>query len=181
MRVAVMLADGFEEIEAVVPVDILRRGGVDVKLISLNDDKAVTGSRGVSFWADEKLSDCGADDFDLVILPGGMPGASNLFESRELDKILRDMKLGGKFIAAICAAPAVVLSAKGLLGANKFTCYPGFENGVMDGEFVDENVVISNNFITSKGVGTVFEFAFALLELVKGVGVVEDVRQKALL
>ncbi|UGQ17403.1 DJ-1 family glyoxalase III [Borrelia sp. RT1S] len=181
MRVAVVLADGFEEIEAIVPVDILRRGDVNVKLISLNDDRVVTGSRGVVFCADEKVSDCSADDFDLIVLPGGMPGASNLFESRDLDKILRDMKLGGRFIAAICASPAVVLSAKGLLGTSKFTCYPGFENGITDGEFVDENVVLSNNFITSKGVGTAFQFAFALLELVKGVRVVEDVRQKALL
>ncbi|UGQ16284.1 DJ-1 family glyoxalase III [Borrelia sp. RT5S] len=181
MRVAVVLADGFEEIEAIVPVDILRRGDVNVKLISLSDDRVVPGSRGVVFCADEKVSDCSADDFDLIVLPGGMPGASNLFKSRDLDKILRDMKLGGKFIAAICASPAVVLSAKGLLGTSKFTCYPGFENGITDGEFVDENVVLSNNFITSKGVGTAFQFAFALLELVKGVRVAEDVRQKALL
>ncbi|AYE36475.1 4-methyl-5(B-hydroxyethyl)-thiazole monophosphate biosynthesis protein [Borrelia turcica IST7] len=181
MRVAVVLANGFEEIEAVVPIDILRRGGVGVKLISLNDDRVVVGSRGVTFWTDEKISDCSADDFDLIILPGGMPGSSNLFESKDLDKILIDMNLKGKFIAAICASPAVVLSAKGLLGVNRFTCYPGFEKHVTDGKFVDENVVISNNFITSKGVGTAFEFAFALLKLIKGDRVVEDVRQKALL
>ncbi|UER67775.1 DJ-1/PfpI family protein [Borrelia sp. BU AG58] len=180
MRVAVVLADGFEEIEAIVPVDILRRGGVDVRLISINGDRVVSGSRGVAFLADEKITACSAADFDLIILPGGMPGASNLFESRDLDKILRDMNLGGKFIAAICASPAVVLSAKGLLGANRFTCYPGFEDGTTDGRFVDENVVISDNFITSRGVGTAFEFAFALLGLVKGSKVVEDVRQKAL-
>ncbi|AHH08592.1 DJ-1/PfpI family protein [Borrelia anserina] len=181
MRVAVVLANGFEEIEAIIPVNILRRGGVDLKLISLNDDRVVAGARGVTFWADEKISDCSADDFDLIILPGGIPGATNLFESKYLDNILKNMNLQGKFIAAICASPAVVLSAKGLLGSNKFTCYPGFEKGVIDGEFVDEDVVISNNFITSKGVGTAFEFAFALLKIIRGEKVLEDVKKKVLL
>ncbi|AHH03615.1 4-methyl-5(B-hydroxyethyl)-thiazole monophosphate biosynthesis enzyme [Borrelia nietonii YOR] len=181
MRVAIVLANGFEEIEAVVPMDILRRGGVDLKVIGLNDDRVVLSSRGFTFWVDEKISDCSADHFDLIILPGGMPGATNLFESQSLDKILRNMNLQGKLIAAICASPAVVLSAKGLLGTNKFTCYPGFEDGITDGEFVDEDVVVSNNFITSKGVGTAFKFAFTLLKIIKGERVLEDVKRKALL
>ncbi|AWG42978.1 4-methyl-5(B-hydroxyethyl)-thiazole monophosphate biosynthesis protein [Candidatus Borreliella tachyglossi] len=181
MRVAVILANGFEEIEAVVPIDILRRGGVSLRVISLNDDRVVAGARGVTFWADEKISDCSAGDFDLIILPGGMPGATNLFASKDLDQILRDMVLKGKLVAAICASPAVVLSAKGLLGVNRFTCYPGFENSITDGEYVDESVVISNNFITAKGIGTVFEFAFALLRIVKGERVLEDVKRQVLL
>ncbi|WP_040236564.1 DJ-1 family glyoxalase III [Borrelia crocidurae] len=181
MRVAIILADGFEEIEAVVPMDILRRGNVDLKVISLNDSKLVSSSRGFIFGADEKISNCTADHFDLIILPGGMPGATNLFESKDLDSILKNMNLQGKLIAAICASPVVVLGAKGLLGESKFTCYPGFESDITDGEFVNEDVVISNNFITSKGVGTSFEFAFALLKIVKGEGVLEDVKSKALL
>ncbi|AAX17123.1 DJ-1 family glyoxalase III [Borrelia hermsii] len=181
MRAAIVLANGFEEIEAVVPMDILRRGGVDLKVIGLNDDRVVLSSRGFTFWTDKKISDCSADHFDLIILPGGMPGATNLFESQNLDKILRNMNLQGKLIAAICASPAVVLSAKGLLGTNKFTCYPGFENGITDGEFVDDDVVVSNNFITSKGVGTAFKFAFTLLKIIKGESVLEDVKRKALL
>ncbi|BCR22032.1 DJ-1 family glyoxalase III [Borrelia sp. HM] len=181
MRVAVVLANGFEEIEAIIPINILRRGGVNVKVISLSNDKIVVGARGVTFLADDKISDCSSDSFDLIILPGGMPGATNLFESKDLDKILIDMNLQGKFIAAICASPAIVLAAKGLLGINKFTCYPGFENGITDGEFVDEDVVISNNFITSKGVGTAFKFAFALLKIVKGERVLEDVKRQVLI
>ncbi|UPA12276.1 DJ-1 family glyoxalase III [Borrelia venezuelensis] len=181
MRVAIVLANGFEEIEAIIPMDILKRGGVDPKVISLSDDKVVSSSRGFTFYADEKISDYSEDHFDLIILPGGMPGAVNLFESKDLDKILRNMNLQGKLIAAICASPAIVLSAKGLLGANKFTCYPGFENDITDGEFVDEDVVISNNFITSKGVGTAFEFAFTLLKIVKGERVLEDIKKQVLL
>ncbi|ASQ29369.1 4-methyl-5(B-hydroxyethyl)-thiazole monophosphate biosynthesis protein [Borrelia miyamotoi] len=181
MRVAIVLASGFEETEAIIPMNILRRGGVNIKVISLNDDKVVVGSRGFSFLVDENISGCSADDVDLIILPGGMPGAINLFESKDLDRILRSMNLQGKFIAAICASPAIVLAAKGLLGINKFTCYPGFENGITDGEFVDENVVISNNFITSKGVGTAFDFAFALLEILKGEKVLEAVKNQVLL
>ncbi|AHH10803.1 DJ-1/PfpI family protein [Borrelia coriaceae] len=181
MRVAIVLANGFEEIEAIIPMDILRRGGVDLQVVSLNDDKIVASSKGVTVLADNKISDCSAEHLDLIILPGGMPGATNLFESKDLDIILRDMNLQGKLIAAICASPAVVLSAKRLLGVNKFTCYPGFENDIIDGEFVDEDVVISNNFITSKGVGTAFEFAFTLLNIVKGERVLEDVKRQVLL
>ncbi|AGT27564.1 DJ-1 family glyoxalase III [Borrelia miyamotoi] len=181
MRVAIVLANGFEETEAIIPMNILRRGGVNIKVIGLNDDKVVVGSRGFSFLVDENISRCSADGVDLIILPGGMPGAINLFESKDLDRILRSMNLQGKFIAAICASPAIVLAAKGLLGINKFTCYPGFENGITDGEFIDENVVISNNFITSKGVGTAFDFAFALLKILKGEKVLEDVKNQVLL
>ena len=180
MRVAVVLANGFEEIEAIIPINILRRGGVNVKVISLSDDKVVVGSKGFTFLVDGKISDYSSDNFDLIILPGGIFGATNLFESKDLDRILIDMNLQGKLIAAICASPAIVLAAKGLLGINKFTCYPGFENGITDGEFVDEDVVISNNFITSKGVGTAFKFAFALLEIVKGKRVLEDVKKQVL-
>ncbi|QFI14722.1 DJ-1 family glyoxalase III [Borrelia sp. CA_690] len=181
MVVGIILANGFEDIEAIVPIDILRRGNVNIKVISANDNNVVTSSKGVSFLADDVISNCKQNCFDLIILPGGIPGVTNLFNSKELDLILKDMNSKGKFIAAICASPAIVLAAKGLLGANKFTCYPGLEKNVLDGEFVDENVVRSNNFITSKGVGTAFEFAFTLLEMVKGKQVMEDVKKATLL
>ncbi|WKC78156.1 DJ-1 family glyoxalase III [Borreliella turdi] len=181
MVVGIILANGFEDIEAIIPIDILRRGNVNLKVISVNDNNVVTSSKGVSFLADDIISNCKESCFDLIILPGGMPGAANLFNSKELDLILKDMNVKGKFIAAICASPAVVLAAKGLLGFNKFTCYPGLEKNVLDGEFVNKNVVRSNNFITSKGVGTAFEFAFTLLEIVKGRQVLENVKKATLL
>ncbi|WPM05716.1 DJ-1 family glyoxalase III [Borreliella sinica] len=181
MVVGIILANGFEDIEAIIPIDILRRGNVNIKIISINDNNAVISSKGVSFLADDVILSCKGSFFDLIILPGGMPGATNLFNSKELDFILKDMNARGKFIAAICASPVVVLAAKGLLGSNKFTCYPGLEKNVLDGEFVDKNVVVSNNFITSKGVGTSFEFAFTLLEMVKGRQVMENVKKATLL
>ncbi|WP_419250276.1 DJ-1 family glyoxalase III [Borreliella afzelii] len=181
MVVGIILANGFEDIEAIVPIDILRRGNVNIQVISINDNNVVTSSKGVSFLTDDIISNCNENRFDLIILPGGMPGATNLFNSKELDLILKDMNAKGKFIAAICASPVVVFAAKGLLGFNKFTCYPGMEENVVDGEFVDKNVVRSNNFITSKGVGTSFEFAFTLLEIVKGKQIMENVKKATLL
>ncbi|AEL18788.1 DJ-1 family glyoxalase III [Borreliella bissettiae] len=181
MVVGIILANGFEDIEAIVPIDILRRGNVNIQVISSNDDNVVISSKGVSFLADDVISNCKENCFDLIILPGGMLGATNLFNSKELDLILKDMNARGKYIAAICASPVVVLAAKGLLGLNKFTCYPGLEKNVLDGKFVDKNIVISNHFITSKGVGTSFEFAFTLLEIVKGKQVMESVKKATLL
>ncbi|MCD2332368.1 DJ-1 family glyoxalase III [Borreliella americana] len=181
MVVGIILANGFEDIEAIVPIDILRRGNVNIQIISSNDNNVVISSKGVSFLTDDVISNCKENCFDLIILPGGMSGATNLFNSKELDLILKDMNAKGKYIAAICASPVVVLAAKGLLGFNKFTCYPDLEKNVLDGEFVDKNVVISNNFITSKGVGTSFEFAFTLLEIVKGKQIMENVKKATLL
>ncbi|AJA90413.1 4-methyl-5(B-hydroxyethyl)-thiazole monophosphate biosynthesis protein [Borreliella chilensis] len=180
MVVGIILANGFEDIEAIIPIDILRRGNVNIQVVSVNDDNVVISSKGVSFLTDDVISNCKVDSFDLIILPGGMPGATNLFNSKKLDFILKDMNARGKFIAAICASPVVVLAAKGLLKVNKFTCYPGLEKNAFDGEFVDKNVVISNNFITSKGVGTSFEFAFTLLEMVKGRQIMESVKKATL-
>ena len=127
-KVAVLLAEGFEEVEAVTPIDYLRRAGLDLVTVSTGKTKLVTGSHGIPLNADVLFSDPGDRDaafWDAVILPGGMPGASNLAASAAVGKFLKDLAAAGKIVAAICASPAVVLAPLGLLAGRRFTCFPG--------------------------------------------------------
>lgn len=182
-RACVLLAEGFEEIEALTPVDYLRRGGVEVALLGLGGLK-VRGARGIEVAADATLEDAVAasSSFDAVIVPGGMPGARNLAESRAVrDLILRHSR-EGKIIAAICAAPAVVLhEACGLLAGKRFTCYPGMERRVSGAHHSAERVVVDGNFITSRAAGTAGEFAVALLGALAGNSQAETVAESVLL
>ena len=161
--VYVFLADGFEEIEALAPVDILRRAAVDVKTVSINDTLNVTGSHGITVRADILLKDvCG--DAQMLVLPGGMPGTLNLQKCALLCDMLKKSE---GFVAAICAAPSV-LGGLGILKGKKATCYPGFEDKLEGAECVNEPVVVSGKTITSRGAGTAHLFGFTLLSLLKG-------------
>ena len=163
----VFLAEGFEEIEAVTPVDILRRGGVDVKTCSITPgERTVTGAHGVPFVADLAPEDL-PQSLDCVILPGGMPGTLNLKESDLVRERLIRTKATGGVVAAICAAPTV-LSAHGLLRGEAATCYPGMEGELDCARFSREDVVISGRVITSRGAGTAAAFGFALLAMFRG-------------
>ncbi len=167
-RVAVFLAEGFEEIEAVVPIDILRRGGVEVVVAGVGTD-VVTGSHGITIDADALVEEIDINDFDGLILPGGLPGANNLAESEGVNKLLNSARDEGKLIAAICASPALVLSPLGILKNKKVTGYPGTEFQHFDTvSYIDEKVVSDGNFITSKGPGTAFDFALKILEYFQG-------------
>ena len=182
-RACVLLAEGFEEIEALTPVDYLRRGGVEVAILGLGGLK-VRGARGIEVSADAMLEDAVAasSSFDAVIIPGGMPGARNLAESRAArDLILRHAR-EGKIIAAICAAPAVVLhEACGLLAGKRFTCYPGMERRVEGAHHSGERVVVDGSFITSRAAGTAGEFAIAILGALAGNNQAETVAESVLL
>jgi 4-methyl-5(b-hydroxyethyl)-thiazole monophosphate biosynthesis len=161
-KVLVTLADGFEEIEAVSIIDVLRRSGLEVTVAGVGK-RDVTGSHGITIQTDTKLEDVKFSP-DAVVLPGGMPGADNLKKSSALKKLLEDMNKSNKVIGAICAAPAVTLAAHGILRGRKATCYPGFENKFgSDTTFISDRVVRDKNIITSRGPGTAIEFALEIV------------------
>jgi len=164
-KVLVPIADGSEEIEAVTIIDTLRRAGAEVTVASVGG-RSITASRGVRIEADCLIADCVKKTWDLVVLPGGMPGAERLRDSADLAAILKEQVLSGKAYAAICAAPAVVLDHHGLLKGKKATCYPSFK--FKDGAVLEDRVVVDGNCVTSRGPGTALEFSLRLVELLAG-------------
>jgi 4-methyl-5(b-hydroxyethyl)-thiazole monophosphate biosynthesis len=170
-KALVLLAEGFEEVEAITPVDYLRRAGVEVTVAAITESPTVKGAwTGLKVLADTTLFETKTGEWDAVILPGGMPGASNLAASKEVCSLLKDMAAAKKLICAICASPAVVLAPLGLLNGKDFTCYPGMEKKLspelMSG-FTGDNatrVVVDGNIITSRGAGTAGDFAIAIIE-----------------
>ncbi|MBI2095787.1 MAG: DJ-1/PfpI family protein [Candidatus Omnitrophica bacterium] len=160
--VLVLLADGFEEIEAVTPVDILRRAGVEVVVAGVGGLE-LKGAHGMTIRADVAVENV-KDLPDAVVLPGGMPGASNLKESPAVISLLKRMKEKDKIIAAICASPGLALAASGVLDGKKATCYPGFEKGFgPKTAFVRDRVVTDGKIVTSRGPGTALEFSLELV------------------
>ena len=167
-KALIFLAEGFEEVEAVTPIDYLRRAGVDVTIAALGGEM-VTGSHGIPVKADTTLGDVAKQgeaapaSWDAVVLPGGLPGANNLAASEALGSFVRAMAAAGKWVCAICASPAVVLAPLGLLEGRKFTCYPGMEKTVSGAHWSGDRVVIDGNVITSRGAGTAGDFAAAII------------------
>ena len=166
-KALVVLADGFEEMEAVTPVDILRRSEVDVIIAGLGK-LSVRGAHNIVMEADVLFGDY--EGFpDAVILPGGMPGAENLANSEKLRDMFLKMNSEKRLIAAICAAPALLLAPTGVLKGREATCYPGMEKSFSsDVKFTNEEVVRSGNIITSRGPGTAFVFALKIVEALAG-------------
>ena len=165
--VLVILAEGFEEIEAVTPIDVLRRAGAEVTVAGLSDGP-VRGSRGVLVVPDKSLNAVLSDEFDLVVLPGGMPGATNLRADDRVGAILaRTLEADGT-VGAICAAPAVVLDSLGLLRGRRATCHPALADEMKEGALTNERVTVDGRIVTSKGPGTAMEFALALVAALYG-------------
>jgi protein deglycase len=165
-RVLVPLAEGFEELEAVTIIDILRRAGIEVVVASLASSP-VTGSHGIRLAADTPLGALVEQDFDMVALPGGMPGAEHLKKDPRVAEILKRLHAKGRPIAAICAAPMVLASA-GLLAGRRATSYPGFLADAENSTIVGDAVVVDRGVITSRGPGTALDFALALVEELAG-------------
>jgi len=178
-RAIVILAEGFEEIEAVTPIDIMRRAGIEVTVAGLAGYE-VKASRSVKIICDKKLSEAG-DDFDACVFPGGLPGAENLAASKEVSALIEKMNHAQKIIAAICASPAVVLAPSGILDGKVATCYPGTEDNLKDkADYRQDNVVIDGNIITSRGPATALLFSLAIVEQLVGKEVAEKVSKATL-
>ena len=168
---ALLLAPGFEEVEATIPADYLRRAGVEVRLVGVGG-RLVEGSHGIRLQADTTIEEL-AEEPEGVILPGGMPGAANLAASPAVLELVRRLHSKGRLVAAICAAPAVVLEPAGVLAGKRATCFPGFEERFATARFSAGRVVVDGNVVTSRGPGTAAEFALKLIEQIAG-------REKAL-
>jgi 4-methyl-5(b-hydroxyethyl)-thiazole monophosphate biosynthesis len=177
-KVLVPLADGFEEIEAVTIVDLLRRAGVEVRTASLAG-REVTGSHGITVMADSGLDEVEAGDYDMIVLPGGMPGTTHLKSDSRVARLLRQFAESGRYTAAICAAPSVLAHA-GLLEGRKATSFPGFLTpGSAPGIRLSEDaVVVDGKVATSRGPGTALPFGLALIELLEGPEVRRDVQDR---
>lgn len=170
----VAISDGTEEIEAVSVIDVLRRADVEVVVAGVGPGGrpaaalAFTASRGVRLLADAALEDVAGRTFDAIVLPGGLPGATHLAASGTLAAMLARQDRDGRLVAAICAAPVVVLQAQGLLRGRAATCFPGLRDRLEPGAHRDGDVVADGNLLTSRGPGTALAFALAIVERLRG-------------
>ena len=163
-KVAVILANGFEEIEALTVVDVLRRANITCHMVGFEDK--VTGSHAIQVKADH-VFDGDLSDYDMIVLPGGMPGSAHLRDNEQLITELQKFEKIGKKVAAICAAP-IALNQAGLLEGRNFTCYDGVQEQIADGHYSKETVVVDGNVITSRGPATALAFAYHLVETLGG-------------
>lgn len=159
----VFLANGFEEIEALTPVDVLLRAGFEVKTVAVGESKTVTGAHGISVIANMNENEYNDTNPEAVILPGGMPGTTNLEKSETVINAINQAMIHGALVGAICAAPSI-LGIMGYLKHRNATCFPGFEQYLDGATVLDERVVVDGNIITSKGMGCASDFALALVE-----------------
>ena len=167
-KVLVPVADGSEEIETVTIVDTLVRGGADVTVASVSNSLSVVCSRGIKLTGDCYIRDCADKSWDLIVCPGGMPGAQHLSDCPILTHLLKEQLRHNRHIGAICAAPAVVLARHHLLAGKSATCYPVEKFTSKLDNFVEDKVVVDGNIITSQGPGTSLEFALSLVEILFG-------------
>ncbi|MDR1344058.1 MAG: DJ-1/PfpI family protein [Tannerellaceae bacterium] len=181
MKKAVLfLATGFEEIEATGTIDVLRRGEIDVTIVSVTGELAVTSAHGIVLLADALFDEVSYASVDALVLPGGTPGSYNLNDFEPLKKLLTEHYAKGKTVAAICAAP-LVLGGLGFVDGRKATCYPSFEPYLAGALITDEAVAVDGNVITGRGPGLVFDFALAIVARLQGGEVKECVSAQLLL
>jgi 4-methyl-5(b-hydroxyethyl)-thiazole monophosphate biosynthesis len=181
-RVVVFLADGFEEIEALTVVDVLRRGNIEVESVSISDKIDVMGAHNIEVKADRLFDRAKEESADMVVLPGGYNGMLNLKAHSGVNEVCAYLAENDGYVTAICAAPSV-LGVKGLLKGKRAVCYPGFEEQLEGAQIggADEKVVIDGKFVTSKGPGTAADFALTLLSLLAGKDTSDKVKAGMLL
>lgn len=175
-RAVIFFAPGLEECEGLVTVDLLRRAGVDVTIAAVSDSPEVVGAHGIAIRCDALAGALKTDDFDAVILPGGMPGTENLLQSPLVCAAVKDFAAAGKLVAAICAAPTVP-GRLGLLADRRATCYPGCEDKLFAAEHVEADVVTDGNVITGRALGAAIPFALAIIAALDGKENAERVKQ----
>jgi len=157
----IILADGFEEIEAIAPIDLLRRAGIEVKVAGLGK-KQIKAAHGIEIVCDEIFDVKKHCDFDAIILPGGMPGTTNLMENDDVIQAVKNYFAAEKLCCAICAAPKILAKA-GILKKRKFTCFPSAEKSISGAQYLDDAVVQDENIITAKAAGTSIDFAYVII------------------
>ncbi len=173
--VAVLVADGFETIECLTVVDVLRRGGVRATLVSIMPTREAVSSQQITISCDTTFEEVNFDDYDYVVLPGGLPGATNLRDDDRVCGIVSEFA-DHKHVAAICAAP-YILGELGILNGRHATCYPGFEKSFPEGAYTADKVTVDGNIITASGMGQALPFALAILNDIAGNTAVDKVRE----
>ncbi len=179
-KVLLFLADGFEEVEAMTPVDYLRRAGIEVDMVSIGSGLEVRGAHGIQVLANKTIDQIEENEYDGLVIPGGMPGASNLRDDKRVTGMVKNFNDKGKLVGAICAGP-IVLAEAGILEGKKVTSYPGFENQLGHSIYVEEKVVQDNNIITARGPALAVYFALKIIEYFKGKDKVGQVSKSILL
>ncbi len=178
-KVAVFFAEGFEEIEALTVVDLCRRAGIETDMVSVNGKLEVTGSHGICIRTDKLFSETDFDHLDMIVLPGGGPGTQNLEAHQELMARVDDFAKAGKMVCAICAAPSI-LGHKGFLKGRKACSFPDFEEHLLGARVTRQSVEKDGNFITSRGMGTAFDFGLAIVEHICGRETRDEVAKKTI-
>jgi 4-methyl-5(b-hydroxyethyl)-thiazole monophosphate biosynthesis len=178
-RVCIFLAQGFEEIEGLTVVDLMRRAEIPITMVSIGDSLEVTGAHGIRVTADAYLADMDFSDTEMLVLPGGAPGTCNLNACEPLKALLKDFYEQGRYIAAICAAP-MIFGQLGFLKNRKATCYPGFEEYLDGAEHLLDTVVVDETVITSRGLGTAIDFAAALITLLTDAATAEEITKSVI-
>lgn len=174
--VYVMLADGFEEIEALTPVDILRRAGIQVFTVSISNSKTVTGSHQIPVIADMLMDEADLINAEMVLLPGG-PGTQNLYNHKPLEKVIAQRVEQKKWMAAICAAP-MILGKRGYLKDHEAICFPGYEKDLHGAVIKNCKTAVSGKFITSKGAGTALDFALTIVSVLRDEKTAAELKSK---
>ena len=176
-KTAIFLADGFEEIEALTVVDLLRRAEIEIITASIMGRKSVTGSHKITVEADTLLEDLDFDSIDMLILPGGMPGTTNLGECKALTDKIMEFDKKDKMLCAICAAPTVY-GKLGILKGKKACCFPGRESDLLGADVQTTSVAKDGHFITSRGMGTAIDFGLAIIEHYQGKDAADEMGHK---
>lgn len=166
-KVSVLLADGFEEVEALTAVDLLRRAKIYVDTVSITDEYKVCGAHGINVQTEDLFDEVNFVEFDMIVLPGGMPGTTNLKEHEGVRRVVKDFVEEGKPVGAICAAPTI-LADLDLLKGKRVTCYPSCEADIQGAVLTHAPVAVDGNIITGQGVGSAIEFALKLVEKLEG-------------